>query len=130
MPARAGRCTHEQTDLALRLGAALWQFWLLRGHTHEGRGWLTQVLQLATVETTQPGLNEARGEALAGAGFLAMRQGDFAAARTLFGHSLLIRRDLGDAAGVAMCLNDLGVLADDEGEYAAALELHEQSLAI
>ena len=120
----------SQTDLCLRLAAALWQFWLFHGHINEGREWLAQVLEPRQLATSRAIAVRVRAEALSGAGFLAMRQADFSAARSLFEQSLDLSRELGDLSGIAFCLNDLGVLADDEGAYPFAISAHKQSLAM
>jgi tetratricopeptide (TPR) repeat protein len=117
---------HQEAALGVRLGAALAPFWLLHGHLTEGREWLLHLLALPGSDARAA----SRAEALSGAGWLALRQSDFAAARTEFEASLAIRRELGDVPGVATCLTELGVLADDEGDYASAVSLHEQSLAL
>jgi tetratricopeptide (TPR) repeat protein len=44
--------------------------------------------------------------------------------------SLGIRRELGDRRGIAVSLNNLGLLANQQGDYAAAEVLHNESLAI
>src|SRR5215204_5303846 len=61
----------NEAELALRLGGALWWFWLVRGYHSEGRRWLEEAL--ATDERRSP---EVRAMALAGAGALALEQGD------------------------------------------------------
>jgi predicted ATPase/class 3 adenylate cyclase len=37
---------HGETELALRLGAALWRFWQLRGHVQEGRAAMARILAM------------------------------------------------------------------------------------
>jgi tetratricopeptide (TPR) repeat protein len=45
--------------------------------------------------------------------------------------SLAIRRDLGDRHGIAECLNELGIVADNwQGDYVRAGSLFEEALAI
>jgi predicted ATPase len=36
----------DHAEGALALGAALWRYWLVRGHLEEGRGWLARVLEM------------------------------------------------------------------------------------
>jgi predicted ATPase/DNA-binding CsgD family transcriptional regulator len=60
-----------EAELALRLGGALWWFWMMRGHYGEGRRWLEAAL--AMDGRVSP---EARAMALAGVGGLAVDQGD------------------------------------------------------
>jgi predicted ATPase len=116
----------EGAPAGLRLGAALFRFWLVRGHLSEGRRRYTALL-------AQPGAQEpteARGSVLNGAGTLALEQGDYPAARSLFEESLALRRRLGDKAGLASSLNNLGALSCDHGDYPAARPLFEESLAL
>ena len=58
--------------LGLRLAGALGQFWKVRGHFSEGRGWLEEAL--AGCGEAPP---DARARVLAESGNLAMDQGDF-----------------------------------------------------
>jgi hypothetical protein len=44
--------------------------------------------------------------------------------------SLAIRRQLGDKAGIAISLSDLGLVAYSQGDYVAVRSLYEESLAI
>jgi tetratricopeptide (TPR) repeat protein len=120
----------EHVDMALRLAARLAHFWQMHGHNGEGRDWLNQVLTLRSASSDTLLCTRARADALCGAGFLALRQCDFAAARSLFEESLAISRELGDLAGVAKCMRNLGILADDQGDYPQAIRLHRQSHAI
>ncbi|WP_091366726.1 hypothetical protein [Geodermatophilus telluris] len=60
---------------AVRLAAALWPYWYVRGHTTEARAALAVALQLPTDE----GITPARARALLGDGQLALSQGDYAA---------------------------------------------------
>ena len=119
----------RDAELGLRVGAALARFWLIRGHNREGRDWLQQLLEIRARAGSLPHLPD-RAEALSGAGFLALRQSNFAVARDLFKESLTIRCEVGDVPGVARCLSDLGVLADEQGDFVQAIALHEQSQAI
>src|SRR5262249_13832105 len=60
----------------LRLAGALWRFWLIRGHRHEGRTWLEGLLALppsAGAGTDTAG----RARALHAAGSLAYNQDDY-----------------------------------------------------
>jgi tetratricopeptide (TPR) repeat protein len=61
---------------------------------------------------------------------LAWRQGDYASAQALLEEGLAIYREIGDKAGTANSLNNLGNVARDQGDYSAARSLHEESLAI
>jgi predicted ATPase/class 3 adenylate cyclase len=132
---------------ALRLAAALWWFWHVRGHFAEGREWLAAALAGADVTLAvrdwrsdaagpSPGARGgksilgARAKALNGASVLARNQGDYQAARALSQESLAIKRELGDKQGIAASLNTLATLALSHGEYSAARPAYEESLAI
>src|SRR4029077_1472248 len=67
---------HGPSKSALQLAASLWRFWQVRGHVVEGRGWLERLLSASN--DAAPTL--ARARALVGAGALAWRQQDRAAA--------------------------------------------------
>ena len=116
----------DEVNQGLRLAAALPGFWLMRGHLREGRDWCAELLRLPGVELA----SGPRAVALNGAGQLAIRQGDYAAARALIEESLAISEGSGDRRGVARSLNLLGLCADDQGDYTAARSLHKRSLAI
>jgi tetratricopeptide (TPR) repeat protein len=54
----------------------------------------------------------------------------FERAAALFEEALALRRALGDRDGTASCLNDLGVVELDRGNYPRARELLEETLAL
>jgi tetratricopeptide (TPR) repeat protein len=95
---------------SLRLAAALWRFWSVHGHLVEGRAWLERALALAPV--ADPALVDARAaaKALHGAGALAFRQGDFAAAQTCFEASIARGRASNDRRGLALSLAGLAAV--------------------
>jgi predicted ATPase/class 3 adenylate cyclase len=79
-----------EAETALRLGWSLSHFWQFLGYLSEGRKWLEGALQL-------PGAQQhalARALALVGAGYLAWRQHDFAAAIAYSRQSAAIWRQL------------------------------------
>jgi hypothetical protein len=61
----------EDAELALRMGAALGEFWYLRGHFGEGRRWLEEALA-----NSSPAPTAARARALQRVSWLAYLQGD------------------------------------------------------
>jgi predicted ATPase/class 3 adenylate cyclase len=76
---------------AMRLGGTLWRFWQMRGHIHEGRVRMTQVLAM-------PGGQDYPEDRLLGleaAGGLAYWQADMDAARGLYDECLDLIRRLG-----------------------------------
>lgn len=56
--------------------------------------------------------------------------GDIAAARAAFSEALALRRELGDARGVAVSLNNVALLALDSEDYKSAEDLFEESLTL
>ncbi len=112
-------------EIALRLGAALWRFWWVRGYAGEGREWLARALaQGHSAPTTM------RARALYASGNLAWQQGDHIAARPLLEESLALNRQLGDKRAIARSLTYLGLVMRALGDYAGARTVLEESLAL
>ena len=113
---------------ALALAAALWRYWLVRGHLEEGRVWLARVLEMSTSRT--PDLDRLRADAMTGAGTLAQNTGAVATAKEHFAAVLAIRRAHGDAAGIARALADLGWIAWRQCDFPKARELSNECLTL
>ncbi len=114
-----------RAELSLRLGAALWRFWLSEGSLREGRSWLERALAAGDDAPVS-----IRARALHFLGNLALDLGDGAHARALYQASLALRRELGDRQSIATSLNGLGLVASNEGDYETARRLHEECLEI
>lgn len=112
-------------ETVLRLGGALWRFWLARGHLNEGRRWLEDAL--AGDDGVPPSV---RAKALNGAGVLAHYQGDYGRAAELCGESLQLSRRLEDKRGIASALDGLALVARTGGRYAAARGMYEEAREI
>ncbi len=112
-------------ELGLQLAADLWLFWYLRGYLSEGRRYLSQLL---ATEATAAAAPEVRGPATKALGALAYYQGDYATARAAWEESLGICQSLGDEAGAAKLLNNLGTLLRTLGDYAGAQAYLDQCL--
>ena len=112
-------------EAGLRLGSALWRFWISRGYLSEGRRQLDALLGEADAVPTA-----ARATALMGAGVLAYKQGDHARATALLQESVALNRRLGAPEGIAAALSNLGVVVWEQGEYARGADLFEESLAL
>jgi non-specific serine/threonine protein kinase len=111
------------TELALRIAAALWYFWL-QGHSPgEGRRWLLQALSAAPEHVG----GAARGRALNALALLAWRQGDYATARAYLDDSLKILGQADNPSALAEALHALGHVVFEGGDYAGAEELFEES---
>jgi len=87
----------DATETALRLGAALWRFWQMRGHLAEGLERVTGALALPR----SPDHPKARADALSAAAGLAYWLADGDGSRALYEEEIQARRELGDRAGLA-----------------------------
>jgi len=115
-------------EVALRFGAALWRYWLVRGDLTEGRERLARILALGAP-------SDARGDALradvmTGAAHLAQNSGAVDEATASFESVLETRRRLGDRHGVARALADLGWVAWRRCEFPEARRLSAECLAL
>jgi tetratricopeptide (TPR) repeat protein len=139
------------SDAWLRLAAALWLFWEMRGHLQEGLAWLSGALAgtadgeawpatAARAGWPTPGdrhapdriyaAASARAQALIGVGHLSRRLGEYPRAAAVAEQSLALCRASGDRWGCAASLHMLGRAVRDQGEYARAAPLLEESLAL
>ena len=107
---------HRDVELGLRLAAALWQFWYVRGHATEGRAQLRALLALA--DGTAPGAPHAA--ALLGAAQLALSQGDHDEAAALLSESVALYRATGDLWGTAAALLCAGFISRVREDYQSA----------
>jgi tetratricopeptide (TPR) repeat protein len=112
-------------ETALRIGGALWWFWVARGHFSEGRRWLAS--GLSGGEAAPAGV---RARALLALGDLALRQGDYTRAVEDLEASLALYREAGDRRGKAHSLNILGWIAAEWDDLERAEGLLEESLAL
>ena len=121
--------SRHETDggaLRLRLAGALWWFWFFEGHLSEARAWLEGALALIGGRVRTP----AYARALLGAGALALRLGDPAAARDRLEESVALWRELGDRRQIAYTLQILGLLALSQGEAATARARLQEGVAL
>jgi predicted ATPase/DNA-binding XRE family transcriptional regulator len=112
----------------LRLCAALWMFWYVRGHATEGRAHIAAFLAPPTPASTLA--ERARAEALLGAGQLAQTQGDYAAAARSLEMSIQLYRSMGDEHSTSAALLAAGFTARVQENYPAARQLLQQSLTL
>jgi tetratricopeptide (TPR) repeat protein len=108
----------------LEMATQLWRFWDAHGHSHDGRMWLDRLL--ASAGELAPAL---RARALAAAGHMVLRSGEYADAVARYEESRRLYDDLGDRRGAAGVLNGLGTIALRQGEVERGAILFEQSLA-
>ena len=123
------RWAHQrgETELALRLGGALWWFWFVRGYYDEGRRWLEGALT-----ANGRGSVESRAMALAGIGALALEQGDLDRAEEACqeGLELFVEEVSAGSEAKLYLLLSLGHVALDREDHSRATELFEESLAL
>lgn len=112
------------TEAGLRLATLLLGLWSVRGYSGEGRA------RLADLLARVPERTRARAGGLTAAGYLALRQGDYAAALPLLEESLALWREVGDQPGLARALRTLGEALYGQGEHLQAKKLLEESLAL
>ncbi|NUM74266.1 protein kinase [candidate division KSB1 bacterium] len=113
-----------EVNLGLRLGGALWRFWLWRGHVREGYDRLNALLALPSAAP----YSKERASALNGAGTIANILCDYRAARAFLQESLGIWRKLGDKRGMGIALNNLAWIACHRVELATAQALSQEAL--
>ena len=115
------------TESALRLLAACWRYWQIRGYLTEARGLAEQILAL-------PGAGEhglVYEAALEAAGGIAYWQADQARARVWYGEALDLARQRGDDRALANALyNKTFTYTLSREDQLAALALAEEALEV
>jgi tetratricopeptide (TPR) repeat protein len=114
-----------ETEIVVRIAAAAWRFWHVRGHLSEACRWLDAAIQLSN---DTPSL--ARAQTLCGAGWTANIQGNAAQAASFFDESLALARALGDTRSIAMALSGLGRAVHVQGDDMRAVALYEEALTL
>jgi predicted ATPase/DNA-binding CsgD family transcriptional regulator len=117
--------TEHGAESGLRLCAALWQFWYVRGYLTEGRKRLEEGLARYRAAPAK-----IRAKALDGAGWLAQAQGDYESARALYEEQLELSRAIVDEGGIGRSLGNLGSVALSQGEHELATGLLRRSLTL
>lgn len=113
-----------EADVGLRIGAALWRFWQLRGSATEGRERLERLL------AQRSGSNVARAMARARVASLAVVQGDHEAARRIGEASLVDFRRTGDDKEAVLMLGVLCLSAVATGDLDRAHVVAQEGLEI
>jgi non-specific serine/threonine protein kinase len=108
----------------VRLAGALRFFWFIRGHFHEGNGWLERALARGTAAPAA-----VRARALYGLGLLTTWRSDDRPV-ALFDESLALWRTLGDQHGTATALHGLGMVAMHRGDQDRAERHFAEALAL
>lgn len=112
----------HDSDAAQRMGAALSDFWFVRGHFAEARRLLDQALQAGNSTPLT------HGQALLAAARLAHAQDDNAAAVRLVEMCLPLLRTAGDQAGYVEALRTGGWIAHSAGQSERARTLFVEAL--
>jgi predicted ATPase/class 3 adenylate cyclase len=126
--AALSRCIEDgDTETALRLGAAMWRFWQMRGLLREGAEWLERVLAMPGVETYP----REYARALEAAGGVAYWRALMPEAEAYYERALELCRAMGDRADIANALYNVSFpgLVDKTNIPRARVAL-EESLAI
>ncbi|HEU5431672.1 MAG TPA: hypothetical protein VFU81_08420, partial [Thermomicrobiales bacterium] len=117
--------TEREPDWALRIGGAIWTFWLRRGHGAEGR----RLLDAALAAGADAPL-ASQGRALLAAGSMLGVAGVYDEAVALLARGLPRLRESGDRVGEAHAVAASGVFALHAGDIARAEPLLAQGLAL
>jgi predicted ATPase/DNA-binding winged helix-turn-helix (wHTH) protein len=123
--AALGWSLEHDPEIELRLAAAIFYFWLFRGHYVEGLGWLKSAL-----EKIGDAMSSELAKAYHGAGRISFRLGDYVSARDYWTAGLRVGRIVNDQKQVAQAGLGLGHLCLTECDYEAARSLMSESLAI
>jgi predicted ATPase len=122
----AGLVEDGRSEGALRLGAALWRFWLNRAQYHDAAEWLQQA---ALDDPTLP--LDVRAGALGAAGGIAFYvHDDVDGAETFWTKGLELRRVQDDLHELGVAFSRLGSVAWRRGDFDGAIAYHEQSLPL
>jgi predicted ATPase/DNA-binding CsgD family transcriptional regulator len=122
--AEAGKCTSWR-EQALRLASSLIRFWIVRGHSLEGRTWIERALQ----ESEE--IDKAvQAKVFMGAGWLAFLHGDLEQAEVRCTRSLQLYREGDERRGMSWPLQWLGWIALRKGNELAASTFLAESHAL
>ncbi|MGH8945980.1 MAG: ATP-binding protein, partial [Acidimicrobiia bacterium] len=112
-------------DTGLRTAAAVWRFWLQRGHLSEGRGRLERLLSMPGAAARTP----VRARALAALGGIAYWQNDYAPTRAAYEEAVDIAREVGDPKLLASALLNLSFIPYLEQDPGRAEPILQEGLA-
>jgi len=123
--AALGWSLEHDPQIELRLAAAVFYFWLFRGHYVEGLGWLKSAL-----ENIRDAMPPELAKAYHGAGRISFRLGDYASARDFWTAGMRVGKVADEKKQVALIGLGLGHLSVTECDYEAARSQMSNSLAI
>jgi predicted ATPase/class 3 adenylate cyclase len=110
-----------ETDLALRTSAAAWRFWQARGHLHEARRRVDEVLALEGGEPRH------RAKALEALGGILWWQGEIEQCLEVYARAVEVEREMGDPKEIANALYNysLAIAFGPSPSHQSALALDE-----
>ena len=117
------RTGHAETGL--RTAAAIWRFWLQRGHLSEARARLERLLAMPGGDAQ----DRVRARALAALGGIAYWQSDYPPTKAAYEEAVGIARQLGDAQLLARALFDLSFIPHMEQRPGGAEVILREGLA-
>lgn len=115
----------QDGEIAVRLGAALWRFWDVRGHFGEARERVASILSLPGADAP----SVPRAKALTQLAYMTSLQGDHAVATELLEESHSLSEQLSFDLGCALALVGHGIIAASQGELERAEGLLAQAVA-
>ncbi len=128
LPLQTGELSPAPTaENALRLAAALWRFWYVRGCYDEGQEWLQKALAAPASPACPVSV---RLRALRGLGNLALAQGHLERAEAAFEEHNTLARDAGSVADRAASLGSLAHIRREQADMSGARALYEDSLRL
>ncbi|RIK43584.1 MAG: hypothetical protein DCC55_05400 [Chloroflexi bacterium] len=126
------RSATADDQVAATLAARLGCFWYVRQHWREGRAWLAKALASLDSASLPDPAKEGKSDLALRAKllFLAgnLANDDLSAAQRLLEESLTLQRMLGDRWAIARCLQELGSVANEQGDHGRAAALLTESL--
>jgi len=117
----------DRVEVGLRLTAALWRFWEVRGYLAEGRELVEAALRRVDGPDTDPTV---RARALVVAAMLALDRFDEEHATERAGQALVLYRRLDDRRGMALALMAQAYAARGRDDYQAASALAAEALTL
>jgi tetratricopeptide (TPR) repeat protein len=118
----------HDVSVGLRIGAAAWRFWHLRGHLAEGRTALEDLL--AAPAAASPDLAEDRARALVALAGVVYWQNDYAAARAAYEEAIEIARPLKALSALGDAIHGLAFVSRIEGNVEEASSMFAEARQI
>ncbi len=117
----------DRVEVGLRLTAALWRFWEVRGYLAEGRGLVEAALRRVAGADADPTV---RARALIAAAMLALDRFDEEHATERACQALVLYRRLDDRRGMALALMAQAYAAHGRDDYQEASALADEALTL